>query len=113
MNLQNIFISNLKKYRKMRGLSQEALAELCKTSGNYVAEIEGGRRLPSFEKIEDLSRALRISSDKLFVAPEENQDLEKNFSAKDYLSGLPAAAKKEISTYIINAVRDAVKNSLC
>jgi transcriptional regulator with XRE-family HTH domain len=70
MALQEIFISNLKKYRKKRGVSQMALANLCDTSGNYIGEIETGRRIPSFDKIEKIASALHIDAYQLFV--EEN-----------------------------------------
>ena len=49
MTLQQIFIANLKKFRKERGFSQMVLSEKCDTTSNYIGQIEMGRRIPSFE----------------------------------------------------------------
>jgi transcriptional regulator with XRE-family HTH domain len=62
MTLQEIFILNLRKFRKKRRVSQMTLAAMCDTSGNYISEIEMGRRIPSFEKIEKMASALQIAS---------------------------------------------------
>jgi transcriptional regulator with XRE-family HTH domain len=48
------------------------LAELCDTSGNYIGQIEMGRRIPAFEKIEKTANALHIDTYRLFM-----QDIDK------------------------------------
>jgi transcriptional regulator with XRE-family HTH domain len=60
MTIQQIFIANLKKIRKDRGFSQMTLSEKCDTTSNYIGQIEMGRRIPSFEKIEKIAAALEI-----------------------------------------------------
>jgi len=47
MTLQQIFIANLKKFRKEQGLSQMGLSGMCDTTSNYIGQIEMGRRIPS------------------------------------------------------------------
>jgi transcriptional regulator with XRE-family HTH domain len=115
MTLQQTFIRNLKKFRKERKISQMALAELCGTSGNYIGEIEMGRRIPSFEKIEQIASALRVSSHELFVQESIN-DLtetgkEKKQSVKDFLEEIPPHIKEKIiSAFLIKARKDLAES---
>lgn len=60
MSLKQVFIQNLKKFRKKEGLSQAKLAEYCNTSPSYIGEIEIGRKFPSTEMIEKIAEILRI-----------------------------------------------------
>jgi len=66
MILKQIFIHNLKDFRKKEGLTQMKLAELCDTSSSYIGEIEIGRKFPSTEMIEKIARNLRIEPYHLF-----------------------------------------------
>jgi transcriptional regulator with XRE-family HTH domain len=66
MGLQQIFMINMKKYRKERGLTQEKLAELCATDPAYIGQLENGRRCPSMVYIEKISAALNIAPCLLF-----------------------------------------------
>ena len=52
MALQQIFISNLKRIRKEKRITQEKLAELCDTDTCYIGQIETLRRFPSIHFIE-------------------------------------------------------------
>jgi transcriptional regulator with XRE-family HTH domain len=111
MTLQEIFILNLKKFRHTRGISQMTLAELCDTSGNYIGEIEMGRRIPSFEKIEKIASALQIDPYLLFVEETskvpENQELQ----IKNYLKKFPKNVKKEITSHIIAGIQQYIFES--
>ena len=66
MTFQNVFISNVRLYRKERGLSQLKLAELCDSSQTYMAEIEVGKKFPSPGMIEKMASALGVESHVLF-----------------------------------------------
>jgi transcriptional regulator with XRE-family HTH domain len=66
MELQRIFISNMKKWRKTAGLSQEKLAIKCDTAHNYIRQIEAGLRCPSFVFIEKIAAALEVAPFQLF-----------------------------------------------
>ena len=66
MTFQELFIINLKRFRKVRGFSQFKLAELCESSQAYIAEIEVGRKFPSPDMIERIARALEMESYCLF-----------------------------------------------
>ena len=66
MELNRIFILNLKKWRKTRGFSQKKLAEKCKTGHSYIRQIESGNRCPSFAFIGKIADALQIEPYQLF-----------------------------------------------
>jgi transcriptional regulator with XRE-family HTH domain len=65
-DLRKVLASNLKLYRKIRGLSQAKLAEMVDISDNYVALIETGRRFPSLTMLEGMAEALNIDPLELF-----------------------------------------------
>ena len=66
MTIQELFINNLKAYRKLRDISQSQLADLCDSSAGYIGEIETGKRFPSVSMIERIACALKIESWHLF-----------------------------------------------
>ena len=66
MTIQELFINNLKAYRKLRRISQTKLADLCNSSTGYIGEIESGKRFPSVNMIERIANALQIESWHLF-----------------------------------------------
>jgi transcriptional regulator with XRE-family HTH domain len=71
MTFQKLFITNLKGFRKVRCISLGKLAEICGTGGNYIAEIEEGKKFPSLDMIEKIAVALEIESYRLFQDNEE------------------------------------------
>jgi transcriptional regulator with XRE-family HTH domain len=108
MTLQDTFITNLKKFRKERRVSQMTLARLCDTSGNYIGEIEAGRRIPSFQKIERIAQALQIPSYQLFM--QETPEKEQNTG--DILSQLPFSAKEEVKSHLLSLIHTCIDESL-
>jgi transcriptional regulator with XRE-family HTH domain len=66
LTIQELFIVNLKAYRKLHKISQMQLAELCGSSTGYIGEIESGKRFPSVSMIERIAAALEIESWHLF-----------------------------------------------
>ena len=104
MTLQHIFIANLKKNRKERGYSQMALAELCDISGNYIGQIEMGRRIPSFEKIERIAAALEIPSHELFACESREKQEREKPETRDYLKRMPVNVKKELVSRLAAAM---------
>jgi transcriptional regulator with XRE-family HTH domain len=112
MTLQQIFIFNLKKTRKERGFSQMTLSEKCDTTSNYIGQIEMGRRIPSFEKIEKIASALEIPSYELFVFESSEKKQEKKLKTKDYLLKMPQNIKKEIISHLLASINKNVKASL-
>jgi transcriptional regulator with XRE-family HTH domain len=66
VTFQELFITNLKDFRKSRKISQAKLAEICESSQAYIAEIEVGKKFPSPDMIEKIASALEVESYCLF-----------------------------------------------
>jgi len=64
--LLKTFGRSIRSLRKQRGLSQEALAEACGLSRNYISDIERGVRNPGVLVLVALAKALRVSLRELF-----------------------------------------------
>ena len=109
MNLQQTFIANLKKIRKLRGISQMTLSELCNMGGNYIGQIEMGRRIPSFEKIEKIAASLEVPSYELFMYETGEKPEPKT---RDYLQELPYSIKKDIIARLLAAVHKDINAAL-
>jgi transcriptional regulator with XRE-family HTH domain len=60
MTLKQVFIKNLKEFKKNEKLSQVKMAEYCNASPSYIGEIEIGRKFPSIEMIEKFAEILKI-----------------------------------------------------
>ena len=89
MDLTQLFIQNLKKWRKNRGFSQKKLAELCNAAHSYIRQIESGKGHPSFVFTEKLAKALNIEPYRLFyeeTTAESSAKLKKrHLIKKDFL----------------------------
>ena len=58
MDIIKIFGTNLRKYRKQAGVSQEKFAEMCGLHRTYISDIECFRRSISLENIQKIADAL-------------------------------------------------------
>lgn len=67
MDIVKVFGGNLKKYRMLMGLSQEAFAEKCGLHRTYISAIECSRRSIALENIQRIADALKIEPYKLFL----------------------------------------------
>lgn len=67
MDIIKVFGTNLKKYRKKKGLSQEAFAEKCGMHRTYISAIECYKRSISLENIQRIADALEVETYKLFM----------------------------------------------
>jgi transcriptional regulator with XRE-family HTH domain len=61
MRLARIFGINVRRRRKERGLTQEALADAVGLAPTYVGQIERGQRNPTLEVVERFGRVLRVA----------------------------------------------------
>jgi transcriptional regulator with XRE-family HTH domain len=111
MNLKEIFILNLKRIRKERGMSQMTLSRLCDTTTNYIGQIEMGRRIPSFDKIEQIAAVLEIPANKLFECEEKEEKIDKP-KAKLYLEKMPSKVRNEIARHLVDSIKKDVDASL-
>jgi len=87
------------------------LAIKCDTTSNYIGQIEMGRRIPSFNKIEEIAAALEIPSHKLFTYETEEKQKEQKPKTKDYLEKMPVNIKKEIISNMITNIKKDIDAS--
>ena len=87
--LRKTLSSNLKKQRKIHGLTQEKLAELTKLSTQTINDIEGCRMWVSDNTIIKLAQAFNIEAYQLFspIIPKEAQSPE-SVSKSEFLNEL-------------------------
>jgi transcriptional regulator with XRE-family HTH domain len=97
MTLKQIFIRNLKEFRKKEGFSQMKLAEHCDTAPSYIGDIEIGRRFPSMELIEKMADILRIEPYQFFKNQADNG---LNPDTENLFPRLPNSMKNQIKTQI-------------
>jgi transcriptional regulator with XRE-family HTH domain len=101
MTFQELFITNLKRYRKLRKISQLQLAGQCDSSQTYIAEIEVGKKFPSADMIERIARVLEIESYLLFQDMAIKTDIQK--------TALTPVQKREMADKIHTAVMKIVE----
>lgn len=63
--MKTIFAQNLRKYRKFRGMTQQALAKELHYSHTAIANYESGRNEPSLSDLCHLADVLGVSTDTL------------------------------------------------
>jgi transcriptional regulator with XRE-family HTH domain len=97
MTLKQVFIKNLKEFRKKEGITQMKLAEYCNTAPSYIGDIEIGRRFPSLELIEKMADILRIEPYYFF---RKQMDNNANSETESIFPRLPNSMKKQIMTQI-------------
>ena len=93
--VREILAHNLKKNRRMLGITQPELAERAGLSTHYLAMIEIARRFPSADVLDRLAKALDITPHELFA-----------------VTVRPDAAMKELQAVISENVHQAVENAL-
>lgn len=65
--LIHIFGRQVRRYRKLKGISQEELASLCELHRTYIGAIERGERNVSLNNVEKISEALGVPVDLLLT----------------------------------------------
>ena len=73
MQLLRVFASNLRKYRKATGLSQEAFASRAGLHRTYISAIECGNRSIALDNIEKIAGALGVEAYVLLVDDSEEE----------------------------------------
>jgi transcriptional regulator with XRE-family HTH domain len=111
MGLKENFVQNLKKFRKIQGISQARLAALCDTDLSYIGQIEMGRRFPSIKLIEKIALVLDLEAYRLFMDEAGTQygDLNED---DDFLLKIPPKTRNRMIKRLSEALNDCVKQTL-
>lgn len=67
MRLLQVFSNNLRKFRNISGLSQEAFAAKAGLHRTYISALECGKRSIALDNVEKIADALEIDAYLLFV----------------------------------------------
>jgi transcriptional regulator with XRE-family HTH domain len=86
MTFDQLFVSNVRKWRKHRGFSQKTLAERCNAAHSYIRQLESGSGHPSFAFIGKLADALSIEVYQLFY--DETVIHDEKSSQTDYIASI-------------------------
>lgn len=65
---------NIRKYRKLKGLTLEDLAEILVTDTNYVGQCERGQRRFSLDKLVDLMVYFNITASDIITIPNSTEN---------------------------------------
>lgn len=98
-HIRDIIAQNVKKYRKLNNLTQEALAEAAEVSNTYIANIECGQSWISDKTLERIASALHLDEYVLFIPDEFSKDfdsIEKRQKIIEYLN----KRKNELELYV-------------
>jgi len=101
--LRDVFIRNLKFYRKQCGLSQEKLSNAIDMSMNYINQLENKNSFPPPEIIDKISNVLDISPAKLF---DETQ------SPTNIIASHRTAFAEELAKDVQERLKDIVKDAV-
>ena len=71
MDIIKVFGSNVRKYRRNLGVSQEKFAERCGLHRTYISDIECFRRSISLDNIQKIADALGVETYELFLEEEK------------------------------------------
>jgi transcriptional regulator with XRE-family HTH domain len=66
-HVQELFVENLRFFRKKRGISQLKFSEMINISPNYLNAVENGKNFPSPEVIQQIADALEVLPYQLFL----------------------------------------------
>ena len=99
-HIRSVIAKNVKKYRKLNNLTQEALAEAAEVSNTYIANIECGQTWISDKTLEKIASALYIDEYLLFI-PEKTDSADlKTVEKRQELLGYLSKRQNELNNYV-------------
>jgi len=104
--IRDILAENLKKNRRLRGLTQEQLAEKAGVSSHYVAMVETCKTFPKPEMLERFAKTLGIEPHQLFAV--ENDTNEPN----EHLYKKIVTEMKHMALDIKQSVKETVRETI-
>ena len=66
-DIRQVLADNMRKYRKVQGLTQAKLAEKINSATTYITTIETAKKYPSPAMLEKIAEALNIDTPDLFT----------------------------------------------
>lgn len=94
MSLKTILGKNIKRYRQLKGLSQEELSEKLDISQQTMSKIECGRNFLTSETLEKIPSILGVNLYELFIFEEDYSSDDVIADIEKYLALLKSNPKK-------------------
>ena len=100
---------NIRKYRKLRGMTLEQLSEILGTDANYLGQCERGERRFSLDKLIDLIEYFGVSANDVIPVrkPQREQEQEKDACLQEILRILDGCSVNQL-TVVLNILKDSV-----
>lgn len=100
---------NMRKYRKLKGLTLEKLAEVLETETNYLGQCERGERRFSLDKLIDLIEYFGITANDIIPVPnaEKNKSKEKNVYLQEINELLDSCSDNQLAV-VLNMLKESV-----
>ncbi len=76
VKIKNIVSMNVKYFRKLKGLTQEKLAEKVEVSAIYISYLERGSKVPSLNLLAKIADALEVDPSLLLIQENDPTNLE-------------------------------------
>lgn len=83
----------IRELRKLKGLSQEKLAEIVGLEPPSICYIESGRNYPAFQNLEKITEALGVTFSDIFIFDKYNESEDIIFEINRILKENPAKVK--------------------
>lgn len=100
---------NIRKYRLMKKLRQEDLAERTNLTNNYIGAIERGEKLPSLETLIVIINALGVSADMILADVIDTGYEVKDSLLAEKLSKLSAEDRAKIYDVVDTMIRHSTQ----
>jgi len=98
INIRSIFSRNLKRLRRLAGISQVDLAIEADLTHNFINDIENGKKWVSAETIGKLAQALKVEPYQFFIA-EPKWDNQSAVIFSHYLKDFTDSFNKIVKEY--------------
>lgn len=96
---------NIRKYRLLRKLRQEDLAEMTELSPNYISMIERGEKLPALDTFIKILNALKVTADMVLCDILDTGYTVKNSLLTEKLENLSPEERAKIYDVIDTMIR--------
>lgn len=100
---------NIRKYRLMKKLRQEDLAERTNLTNNYIGAIERGEKIPSLETLIVIINALGVSADMILADVIDTGYEVKDSLLAEKLSKLSAEDRAKIYDVVDTMIRHSTQ----
>lgn len=100
---------NMRKYRKLKGLTLEKLAQVLETETNYLGQCERGERRFSLDKLVDLIEYFGVTANDIISVPNTAQKKsgEKNVYLQEIHELLEDCSDNQLAV-VLNMLKESV-----